>query len=227
MECPTGYLIMPSMSAAVHPTVAPSAGWAGAPRPANRSIAMNTATFSARSAPPTTARTTGRARPFWNPYLVGVLLGLVLLATYAVTGRGLGATAAFSAVAAAAAGAVSPEHVLANPVHQRYWHDGAPLANWTLMLLVGAAVGAALSGWQARRSAWTIEHGPRTSPRTRLVLAFAGGFIAAYGARIAKGCTSGQALTGGAMLNVGSLVFMGAVFASAYALAWFVRKEWL
>jgi hypothetical protein len=29
------------------------------------------------------------------------------------------------------------------------------------------------------------------------------------------------------MLNVGSLVFMLAVFASAYALAWFVRKEWL
>lgn len=59
------------------------------------------------------------------------------------------------------------------------------------------------------------------------MLAFAGGFIAAYGAKIAKGCTSGQALTGGSILNVGSLVFMLAVFASAYALAYFVRKEWL
>ena len=38
------------------------------------------------------------ARPYWNPYVVGVLLGLVLLATYAVTGRGLGATAAFGAI---------------------------------------------------------------------------------------------------------------------------------
>jgi uncharacterized membrane protein YedE/YeeE len=61
----------------------------------------------------------------------------------------------------------------------------------------------------------------------RLMLAFVGGFIAAYGAKIAKGCTSGQALTGGAILNVGSLVFMLAVFASAYGLAYFVRKEWL
>ena len=36
-------------------------------------------------------------RPYWNPYAVGVLLGLVLLATYAVTGRGLGRDRARSA----------------------------------------------------------------------------------------------------------------------------------
>ena len=127
------------------------------------------------------------ALPLWNPYLAGALLGIVLLATYAIAGRGLGASAAFSALAAWLAGSVSVAAVEANPVHARYWHDGAPLLNWTLFLLLGAALGA----------------------------------------RIAKGCTSGQALTGGALLNVGSLVFMLAVFASAYALAYFVRKEWL
>ncbi len=74
---------------------------------------------------------------------------------------------------------------------------------------------------------WTVERGPRISDGGRLALAFAGGFVAAYGAKIAKGCTSGQALTGGSILNVGSLVFMLAVFAAAYGLAWFVRKEWL
>ncbi|MEO8677348.1 MAG: YeeE/YedE thiosulfate transporter family protein, partial [Casimicrobiaceae bacterium] len=61
----------------------------------------------------------------------------------------------------------------------------------------------------------------------RLMLAFVGGVMAGYGAKIAKGCTSGQALTGGSILNVGSLVFMLAVFVSAYLLAYFVRKEWL
>jgi len=74
---------------------------------------------------------------------------------------------------------------------------------------------------------WTVERGPQVSVERRLLLAFVGGFVAAYGAKIAKGCTSGQALTGGSILNVGSLVFMLAVFASAYGLAWFVRKEWL
>jgi len=167
------------------------------------------------------------ARPYWNPYGVGFLLGLVLLLTYVVAGRGLGATAAFSAVASWLAGLVSPAHVQDNVVHVRYWNDGAPLLNWTLFLLIGALVGAFVSGWQGRRLSWSVERGPNISDNTRLLLAFGGGFVAAFGARIAKGCTSGQALTGGSMLNVGSLVFMLAVFASAYALAWFVRKEWL
>jgi uncharacterized membrane protein YedE/YeeE len=176
--------------------------------------------------PRTPAAETG-ARAYWNPYLVGVLLGLVLLTTYAVAGRGLGATAAFSAVSAWLAGGFSPEHVLASPIHSKYWNDGAPLQQWTLFLLGGAAIGAFASGWQGRRLAFKVERGPGISDSTRLVLAFAGGFVAAFGARIAKGCTSGQALTGGSILNVGSLVFMLAVFASAYALAYFVRKEWL
>lgn len=167
------------------------------------------------------------ARPYWNPYGVGFLLGLVLLASYIVAGRGLGATAAFSALASWLAGLVSPAHVQDNVVHLRYWNEGAPLLNWTLFLLAGALIGAFVSGWQGRRLSWTVERGPNVSDNTRLLLAFAGGFIAAFGARIAKGCTSGQALSGGSMLNVGSLVFMLSVFASAYALAWFVRKEWL
>jgi hypothetical protein len=166
-------------------------------------------------------------KPYWNPYVVGVLLGLVLLATYLVTGRGLGATAAFSATAAWMGGLASPEHVAGNAVHARYWNDGAPLMSWTLFLLAGAFVGALVSGIGGQRIKFTVERGPNVSDGRRLVLAFAGGFIAAYGAKIAKGCTSGQALTGGAILNVGSLVFMVAVFAAAYGLAYFVRKEWL
>ena len=167
------------------------------------------------------------ARPYWNPYVVGTLLGLVLLATYVVTGRGLGATAGFSAVVAWIASLISPEHVAANPVHLKYYNDGAPLASWTLFLLIGAFVGALVSGLQGHRLRFAVERGPRVTDEQRLAFAFVGGFIAAYGAKIAKGCTSGQALTGGSMLNVGSLVFMLAVFASAYGLAYFVRKEWL
>ena len=96
----------------------------------------------------------------------------------------------------------------------------------TIALLVGALAGAAISGFAARRFRWCVERGPRITDGQRLLLAFAGGFIAAWGAKIAKGCTSGQALTGGSLLNVGSLVFMVSVFAAAYGLAWFVRKEW-
>ena len=176
---------------------------------------------------PAFATERARPRPYWNPYVAGVLLGLVLLATYAITGRGLGATGAFGALAAWLADLFAPGHAAGNAVHARYWNDGAPLLSWTLFLLVGAFVGAFVSGRADGRVRVSVERGPRVTDRQRLVLAFAGGFVAAYGAKIAKGCTSGQALTGGSILNVGSLVFMLAVFASAYALAYVVRKEWL
>lgn len=166
-------------------------------------------------------------RPLWSPYLAGVLLGTVLLLSYLVAGRGLGATAAFSAVAAGLTGLVSTDAVQASAVHTRFWNDGSPLANWTLVLIVGTAVGAFVSGWQGGRLGRRIERGPQIGDGGRLALAFLGGFVVAFGARIAKGCTSGQALSGGALLNAGSLVFMAAVFAGAYALAWFVRREWL
>lgn len=167
------------------------------------------------------------AQPFMNPYLAGFLLGLVLLATYAVTGRGLGATAGFAALATWLAGFGGAAHLQDSLVHLKYWNDGAPLLNWTLFLLVGAVVGAALSGWQAHRFSFTTERGPRITEGQRLVLAFVGGFIAACGAKLAKGCTSGQALTGASALNVSGLVFMGAVFLSAFVVAQLVRKEWL
>jgi hypothetical protein len=68
--------------------------------------------------------------------------------------------------------------------------------------------------------------GPRVSTRARWALAFAGGAVMAYGARLARGCTSGQALSGGAVLSVGSWAFMLAVFAGGYAVAWSLRRLW-
>jgi hypothetical protein len=48
-----------------------------------------------------------------------------------------------------------------------------------------------------------------------------------FATRVARGCTSGQALTGGAMLSVGSWLFMIAVFAGAYAAAGLVKRQWV
>jgi hypothetical protein len=56
--------------------------------------------------------------------------------------------------------------------------------------------------------------------------AFAGGVLMSIGAAFALGCTSGQALTGGALLNLGSWAFMLMVFAGAYAVAAFMRWQW-
>jgi uncharacterized membrane protein YedE/YeeE len=47
-----------------------------------------------------------------------------------------------------------------------------------------------------------------------------------FAARLARGCTSGQALTGGSLLSVGSWIFMMAVFAGGYLFAPLVRRQW-
>lgn len=165
-------------------------------------------------------------RPYWNPYLVGVLLGLVLLASFVIMGRGLGASGAFSSALTAVVAALAPEHAAANPVYASFLNDGEPLIAWLVFLVAGLFVGALASGLLARRARFTIEKGPDIPTAGRLVLAFAGGVLMAVGAKLAGGCTSGQALTGGALLNVGSWVFMLMVFAGGYAVAYFFRRQW-
>jgi len=94
------------------------------------------------------------------------------------------------------------------------------------MMLLGTFAGGMVSSWRNRRLKVEVCHGPSISPRLRLPLALLGGIIMGYGARLARGCTSGNALSGGAVLSAGSWAFMFAVFAGAYMLAYFVRKLW-
>ena len=169
------------------------------------------------------------AQPYMNPYLAGIGLGLVLLSAFVIMGRGLGASGAFSAVVAWALNAVAPTYVEGNEFLQRYMGDGSthPLKTWLVFEVLGLFIGALISGLLAGRIAVTVEKGPRVSRAARLGLAFAGGLLMAVGAALARGCTSGQALTGGALLNAGSWTFMICVFAGGYAVAWFLRKQWI
>lgn len=167
------------------------------------------------------------AAPYWNPYVAGFCIGLVLLATFVVMGRGLGATGAFSAVLVWLMSFASPGYVEANAIHSGYWNDGAPLATFLVYLMLGMLGGAGLSGLLAGRSRIMVGRGPGISDGTRLAYAFCGGFVVAFGAKLALGCTSGQGLTGGAMFNVGSWAFLMAVFVGGFALAPMMRKAWL
>ncbi len=168
-------------------------------------------------------------KPHANPYWAGFALGLVLLASFVVMGRGLGASGAFTTALATGVHAIAPAHAEGNAFYRDYLGDGTtnPLKDWLVFEVLGVFVGGFLSGALARRLNLTIEKGPRASVPLRLVLAFVGGALMGIGAKLALGCTSGQALTGGALLNLGSWIFMMCVFAGAYALAWFLRREWL
>ena len=61
----------------------------------------------------------------------------------------------------------------------------------------------------------------------RLVAAAVGGALFAAGAQFARGCTSGAALSGMAVLSAGGIITMMAIFGTGYAVAYFFRKLWL
>ena len=50
------------------------------------------------------------------------------------------------------------------------------------------------------------------TPAMRYLMAFTGGFIMVFGARIADGCTSGHGVSGVAQLAIGSFVAVTAMF---------------
>jgi uncharacterized membrane protein YedE/YeeE len=168
-----------------------------------------------------------KARPYMNPYVAGVGLGLVLLAAFVIMGRGLGASGALSSLVAWGMDLIAPQHARSNPFFLGYLEgEGHPLKSWLVFEVLGVMVGGFISGALAGRVKISVEKGPRISARGRYFLAFFGGSLMGIGAKLARGCTSGQALTGGSLLNVGSWAFMLMVFAGAYALAYFLRRQW-
>ncbi len=167
------------------------------------------------------------AKDYVNPYWAGILLGLVLFGTFFFTGNGLGASGGMNRLLVVIEDAVAPEHVDRVP----YLLDMAggnknPLDSWVVFVTIGTVFGGFVSGWRNGRLKIETKRGPQVPVRVRWVMAFLGGALMGYGARLARGCTSGQALSGGAVLSVGSWAFMFAVFGGAYALAYFFRKFW-
>ncbi len=166
-------------------------------------------------------------KDYVHPYLGGALLGMVLFLAILLTSNGLGASGGMSRLTTAVEDVIAPEHVDRTPYLIKMAGGSTnPLDDWTVPVFFGALVGGAVSGIIHGRFKVELNRGPHVTPRVRLIMAFAGGAIMAYGARMARGCTSGQALTGGATLSVGSWVLMMCIFASAYALAYFLRKFW-
>ena len=166
-------------------------------------------------------------KPYSNPYLSGFGLGLVLLSAFVIMGLGLGASGAFASAAASAASVASRDAAQANDYFARYLTaSGSPRIDWLVVELIGVTIGGFVSALLAGRLRRVIEKGPRIKNGSRLTLALLGGSVMGIGAVLARGCTSGQALTGGALMSVGSWLFIIAAFAAAYAAAPLLRRAW-
>lgn len=167
------------------------------------------------------------ARPYVHPYLGGTLLGVVLFLAFFITGNGLGASGGLNRFLVYFEDIVAPGHVDRVPyLITMAGGDLNPLDNWIVMITAGTLIGGFVAGWLNGRLKIETNKGPRISTNSRWMFAFIGGTFMGFGARLARGCTSGQALSGGAVLSAGSWAFMMAVFAGAYALAYFVRRLW-
>jgi uncharacterized protein len=163
-------------------------------------------------------------KPTMNPYLAGVLLGMTLLLSYLTLGAGLGASGGLARVSAYLLGAVAPMHTLASEYFSSW--GSTPLAYYLAFMMLGTFLGGLLSALQGNRIELLVERGRSAPMALRIGLDLAGGIIVGFASRLAQGCTSGQALSGGAMLLTGSLLFLICLFASGFVAAALVRRQW-
>ena len=166
---------------------------------------------------------------YMNPYLAGFFLGLVLLATIFLTGRGLGASGAIKNTVVAIADGISPKATEANPYFGTVAGPGkdSPLKAWLIFEIVGVIIGGFISGLVSDRLKFVTEAGPKVKSKVRWISATIGGALFGIGAEFARGCTSGAALSGMAVLSTAGFVTMIAIFGTGYAVAYFGRKLWI
>ncbi|MBN2166098.1 MAG: YeeE/YedE family protein [Marinilabiliaceae bacterium] len=166
---------------------------------------------------------------YMNPYLAGVLLGFVLLVTIYITGRGLGASGAMKSVAVTVVKSVATEHYNDSAFYQDYAneHPDGTMKSWLVFEVLGVIIGAFISGVLSDRIGLKLEKGPGVRSITRIGTAILGGALFGFGSQLGRGCTSGSALSGMAVMSLGGIVTMFAIFGAAYALAWFFKRLWL
>lgn len=168
-----------------------------------------------------------KENPYWNPYVVGVGIGLLIILSFLVTGRGLGAVGAFNGLLASLVHAIAPDYALSKAALASYVSGVEhPLKDWVIIEIAGVCIGGLLSGLASRRFKFEVIKGPGISRASRLIFAFSGGLLMAYAAKFTRGCTSGLALSGGSVLSPGAWFFMISVFIGGYSVAWLMKKAW-
>lgn len=164
-----------------------------------------------------------------NPYLGGVLLGLLVLVTVFITGRGLGASGAIKSTVVTTANIITPEKAQNNAYMNQFLSDShSPMYTWLVFESLGIFLGGLLSGILfGRVKKFRVDRGPKITNKKRLIFALIGGMLFGIGSQFGRGCTSGAALSGTATFALGGVIVMFAIFGTGYAVAYFFRKLWI
>lgn len=164
-----------------------------------------------------------------NPYLGGVLLGLLVLVTVYITGRGLGASGAIKSTVVTTANTIAPANTQENAYMSKFISDDhSPMYTWLVFESLGIFFGGLLSGILfGRVKKFRTEHSPKITGKKRLIFALIGGMLFGIGSQFGRGCTSGAALSGSATFALGGVVVMLTIFGTGYAVAYFFRRLWI
>jgi len=166
-----------------------------------------------------------KTHKYINPYLGGFMLGLVLLSAYVAGGHGLGSSGAVKNMVISGTQALFPGFAGSRNFFQL--GEGGLWSGWVMVMFLGLIAGGFISGAASGRLKFTIERGPRLNAGARLVFALAGGMLFGLGAQLGKGCTSGAALSGMAVLSTAGIVTMMAIFGTGFAIAALFRRLWI
>lgn len=157
----------------------------------------------------------------WSPYLVGALIGLLSMATFYFSNQPIGASTAYARIA----GLIGKQFSKSHTESLKYYQETKPKNHWDVMLLLGVFIGAYIAAYTGGEitnkwipALWEERFG--SNYELRLGIAFLGGVIMAFGARLAGGCTSGHGISGTLQLSLGSWIalicfFLGGVISSS------------
>ncbi|BBD09146.1 YeeE/YedE thiosulfate transporter family protein [Desulfovibrio ferrophilus] len=149
----------------------------------------------------------------WNPYLCGGLSGLLVVLSVWIAGKYFGASTTFVRSAGLIEQLFDPERVAV----MDYFIKTAPKIDWQWMFVAGIFIGSYLAAKfiggfkiQAVPDMWQERFGPSTAKRA--LVAFIGGVIAIFGARLAGGCPSGHGLSGTLQLSLSGFIALVCFF---------------
>jgi uncharacterized protein len=162
---------------------------------------------------------------YWNPVIAGFFLGTAIFISFMVAGQGMGASGTMARLTAQLV-YLYDSAFASNSYVINYLKDGNALANWTVVETVGIFLGGFISAALAGRIKGGIDRGEDYPAFKRLFWAFLGGVIIAVASRLARGCTSGQALDGASTFSIGAWIFMLAAFGAGFLFAPLFKKQW-